>query len=237
MSLNGTDISHWQSGIDFGSIPGLDFSICKATQGTSYDSSYITEFHRQVTQLRSLGKLAGSYHYVIGQGSARAEADYYLSVIDPYVLDILIAVDWEKKSNSRWGDLAYLEELCQRIEDVTTVKPLVYASQSVFPWDMCQEHSWGEWVAQYATTTVVSGFQETPWNEGAYSCAIRQYSGNGRLTGYSGSIDLDKAYMTREAWGRYANPKGASKDDAASGSETLPPGTYHIEGDITITAK
>lgn len=237
MSLNGTDTSSWQSGIDFSAIPGLDFSICKATQGTHIRDSYITEFHRQVKQLLSLDKLVGAYHYMGGEGSAEAEADYFLSVIDPYVLDVLIAVDYEKTQNAQFGNLAYLERLCLRIQNVTGVKPLVYSSLSTFPWDLCQEHDWGEWVAQYATTATVSGFQDTPWNEGAYSCAIRQYSGNGRLTGYSGAIDLNKAYMTREAWGRYANPKGASKDDAGSGPETLPPGAYHIEGDITITPK
>lgn len=237
MSLNGVDVSRWQTGIDFGAIPGLDFGICKATQGTSYGSDYITEFHRQIGQLKSLGKLYGAYHYMSGQGSAEAEADHFLSVIDRYVLDTLIAVDYEPNQNAQFGNLTYLEALCQRIEDATTVKPVVYASLANFPWELCETHSWGAWVAQYATNTAISGFQDTPWNEGAYSCAIRQYSGNGRLTGYSGSVDLDKAYMTRDAWGRYANPGGESKDDGVSVSDTLPSGTYHVEGDITITTK
>ena len=237
MSLNGTDTSSWQAGIDFSAIPGLDFSICKATQGTHLSDSHITEFHRQVKQLLGLGKLAGAYHYMSGQGSAEAEADYFLSVIDPYVLDVLIAVDYEKVQNAQFANIGYLERLCQRIEDVTGVKPVVYSSLSMFPWDLCKAHSSGQWVAQYATTGVVNGFQETPWNEGAYSCAIRQYSGNGRLTGYSGAIDLDKAYMTREAWGLYANPKGTAQTGEPETPVEVDTGTYHIEGDITITKK
>ena len=60
----------------------------------------------------------------------------------------------------------------------------------------------GLWIAQYANMDA-TGYQDTPWNEGAYACAIRQYSGNGRLPGYSGSLDLDKFYGDVNAWNAY----------------------------------
>ena len=236
MSLNGIDISRWQTGINLSAINGLDFSICKATQGTSYAQSYIDEFHKQIKACQDNGILYGAYHYINGSG-AKAEAEYFLNTVNDYLYKAVLCIDWEKAGNSAWQREDYLEELGLYIQKQTGVKPIVYASHAYFPWDVCQDNGWGEWVAQYATTTIVNGFQSNPWNEGAYSCSIRQYSGNGRLSGYSSAIDLDKAYMTREAWGRYANPKGTSQAGKPETPVEVDSGTYHIEGDITITKK
>lgn len=40
--------------------------------------------------------------------------------------------------------------------------------------------------------------------EGEYTCAIRQYTSCGRLSGYAGNLDLDKFYGSKEDWGKYA---------------------------------
>lgn len=42
------------------------------------------------------------------------------------------------------------------------------------------------------------------------SCAIHQYTSNGRLDGFNAPLDLDIAYMTREAWGKFANTSGSA---------------------------
>lgn len=62
-------------------------------------------------------------------------------------------------------------------------------------------------MAQYASDAA-TGWQDKPWNEGAYSCVIRQYASNGRLPGYAGALDLNKAYITPAQWAKYANPNG-----------------------------
>lgn len=69
---------------------------------------------------------------------------------------------------------------------------------------------YGLWIAQYANNNP-TGYQEHPWNEGYYTCAIRQYSSCGRLAGYAGNLDLDIAYMDATAWRKYANPSGETK--------------------------
>lgn len=53
-----------------------------------------------------------------------------------------------------------------------------------------------------------SCYQTTPWNEGAYSCAIRQYSSVGKLNGYNGHLDLNKAYFDKAQWKKYASKTG-----------------------------
>ena len=69
-------------------------------------------------------------------------------------------------------------------------------------------------IAQYADTDTHIGYQGNPWNEGAYACAIRQYSSTTYIQGYNGRLDVNKFYGDSEAWDKYANPKGAKTEDS-----------------------
>ena len=86
---------------------------------------------------------------------------------------------------------------------------------------------YGMWIAQYANNNQ-TGYQESPWNEGAYACAMRQYSSHGRLSGYNGDLDLDKFYGDREAWNKYAGKGNAivpADGGSASAGNTPAPST------------
>lgn len=207
MSLKIVDVSYWQRGLDFKSLkdanPDLAGAICRASYGLDDDST----FRGFMTDLESLGLIMGAYHYIEGDGVS-AEIDTFLSAIDDYLYKCIVCLDWEQTNNKRWGDLDYLESCCDYIIERTGVRPLVYASKSIFPYDLCEKLNLGTWVAQYATVGITLGFQENPWNESNCACSIRQYSGNGVLSGFYGAIDLDKAYMDEEAWARYADPNG-----------------------------
>lgn len=205
MSMNGIDISNWQRGIDLAAVP-CDFVIAKATQGTGYTSP---DCVRQVEQAMSLGKKVGVYHYIGGQGAV-AEMDFFIDSIKNWVGKVMIVLDWEQGENSAWGSFGYLEQCIARVKERTGVPPVVYASASVFPWDLCRKHNCGTWVAQYANNNA-TGYQDAPWNEGKYGCMMRQYSSHGRLPGYGGNLDLNKFYGDAAAWDRYANPEGAAQ--------------------------
>lgn len=205
MAMNGIDISNWQKGIDLAAVP-CDFVIAKATQGTGYTSP---DCVRQVEQAMSLGKKVGVYHYIGGQGAV-AEMDFFINSIKNWIGKAMIVLDWEQGENRAWGDLGYLEQCISRVKERTGVPPVVYASASVFPWDLCKKHNCGTWVAQYANNKP-TGYQDAPWNEGKYGCTMRQYSSTGRLPGYGGNLDLNKFYGDAAAWDRYANPKGSAQ--------------------------
>ena len=79
----------------------------------------------------------------------------------------------------------------------------------------------GLWIAQYANMDQ-TGYQATPWNEGAYSCAIRQYSSAGRLSGYNGNLDLNKFYGDKNTWMKYCNPESAHEDAGGSAAPSQP---------------
>lgn len=203
MAMQGIDISGWQAGIDLSKVP-CDFVIVKATQGVNFVSSACDA---QVQQAISLGKLFGFYHYVDGSGAA-SEADFFVNHCAGYFGKGIPCIDWESAENSAWGNTDYLKQLVQRVIDRTGVKPLIYASASAFPWDIAKALDCGAWVAQYASNNA-TGYQDSPWNEGAYDCAIRQYSSAGRLAGYNGNLDLDKAYMDADGWAKYVGAASA----------------------------
>lgn len=203
MAMQGIDISGWQAGIDLSKVP-CDFVIVKATQGVNFVSN---SCDAQVQQAIALGKPFGFYHYVDGSG-AQAEADFFVDHCAGYFGKGIPCIDWESAQNSAWGNTGYLKQLVQRVIDRTGVKPLIYASASHFPWDVAKALNCGAWVAQYADNNA-TGYQDSPWNEGAYDCAIRQYSSHGRLGGYSGNLDLDKAYMDAAAWAKYVGASSA----------------------------
>lgn len=213
MSLNGIDVSDWQNGINLAVVPA-DFVICKATQGTYYVSP---DCVRQVEQAASAGKRVGTYHYISGSGAV-AEADFYLDNISNWIGKYMLCLDWESNQNSQWGNELYLKQVAQRVIERTGIPPMIYVQQSrmsaVEP--IARELNCGLWIAQYADMNQ-TGYQDAPWNEGSYSCAIRQYSSNGRLPGYSGPLDLNKFYGDTTAWDAYCNADGSHEDTGSSG--------------------
>ena len=216
--LNGIDVSNWQNGINLAAVPA-DFVICKATQGNSYVSP---DCVRQVEQGAAAGKLIGTYHYISGSGAV-AEADFYLNNIKNWIGKYMMCLDWESNQNSQWGNESYLKQVAQRIIERTGIHPVIYVQQSRLSAvkAIADELNCGLWVAQYANMDQ-TGYQATPWNEGAYTCAIRQYSSAGRLSGYSGNLDLNKFYGDRNAWLKYCNPDGAHEDTGGSTTPSQP---------------
>lgn len=196
--MNGIDISNWQAGINLAAVPA-DFVIVKATEGTNFTSSSFTE---QITAANKAGRLLGVYHYINGAG-ADAEMRHFYNVIKPWIGKAIICLDWENGGNSAWGNLNYLKQCINAIKKLTGKTIMLYASASVFPYDVSDSAGCKRWIAQYADTNP-TGYQDNPWNQGAYKCDIRQYSGTGRLNGYGGNLDLNKAYINRDEWLRLA---------------------------------
>lgn len=205
MALRGIDIASYQAGIDLGKVP-CDFVIAKATQGTNYVNP---DCDRAVQQAIRLGKCWGTYHYVDGSGAV-AEADYYVRNVQGYLGKGILCIDWESGSNKAWGNYGYLDALVARVIERTGVRPMIYAQASVYAQvaAVAAKYNCGIWCAQYANMSA-TGYQERPWNEGAYSCAIRQYSSAGRLPGWNGNLDLNKFYGDANAWSKYAGASGA----------------------------
>lgn len=216
MVLNGIDISNWQQGIDLSKVP-CDFVIAKATQGTGYVSP---DCARQVEQARQTGKRFGVYHYVSG-GNAVAEANYFVDNCANWIGKGLFCIDWESNENSAWGNEGYLEQVVAQVKARTGIPPIIYVQASRYAQvaAVANRQNCGLWIAQYANMNP-TGYQSTPWNEGAYACAVRQYSSSGRLPGYGGNLDLNKFYGDGATYDKYVTGGG-------SGSTVVPSQPSH----------
>ena len=229
MALNGIDIASYQAGLDFSKVP-CDFAIIKATQGTGYTNP---DCVRAVEQAMSLGKGVGVYHYISG-GNAVAEADFFINSILNWIGKVMICLDWELDQNSAWGNESYLEQVINHVIERTGVPPMIYAPASRYNQvaEVANRHNCGLWIAQYADMNP-TGYQNTPWNEGAYTCAIRQYSGSGRLNGWNGDLDLDKFYGSLDDFRKYyGSSSSAPSKPSTSGPSgtTLQLATWTMEG-------
>lgn len=202
--MNGIDISKWNP-IDLSKVP-CDFVIVKATQGTSYVSS---RYKEQITQANSLGKLLGIYHYA-GGGGAIAEAAHFIDVVNDYIGKAIFVLDWEGDQNPNFGSPEYAMAWLKYVKEKTGITPFIYMSKSVCrqyakQWDS----SYPLWCAQYKNQQP-TGYQDNPWTDskgfGPWDgCKILQYSSKGNLPGYNGNLDLDKSYMDRSEWLRWAS--------------------------------
>lgn len=207
--MNGIDISAWQGdeNIDLSKVP-FDFCIVKATEGTSYKNRYFVAHCDAVLKKK---KLLGAYHYANG-GDVQKEADYFLAYAKKYIGKAVLVLDWEAKNNPQFGknDLEWCLKWCNYVYQKTGIKPLIYIQKSAM--GAVKKAGYGLWVAQYPDY-VETGYQEHPWNEGAYNCLLRQYTSVGKLSGYSGSLDLNKAYISAISWNKLA---GKAKKTSAS---------------------
>lgn len=202
--MNGIDISRWNP-VDLSKVP-CDFVIVKATQGTGYVSP---TYKSQIAQADNLGKLLGVYHYA-SSGGAIAEAKHFLNTVKDYIGKAIMVLDWEGDQNSNFKNPEYALSWLKYVKQETGITPFIYMSKSV-----CRQYasvwdaSYPLWCAQYKNQQP-SGYQENPWTDakgfGAWdSPLIFQYSSKGQLDGYSGNLDLDKAYINAEVWKAYAS--------------------------------
>ena len=115
----------------------------------------------------------------------------------------MLVLDWETGNNSSFSncDYAWCKSWLDYVYSKTGVHPILYCSQSI-SYKFDNIGNYGLWIAQYANNDP-TGYQDAPWNEGEYTCAIRQYTSCGRLNGYDENLDLDKFYGGVEEWHKY----------------------------------
>lgn len=196
--MRGIDVSNHQNDIDIFKI-ACDFVIVKATEGKTYVSPVLD---KQAQASLDTGKKLGLYHYINGKSSPAEEMANFYDAYKAYANHAIVALDWEPYTNNAWGNDAYLNDCVKEWLKLCEVVPFIYASKAMFPHAVANAHSCGKWIAQYANDLKTT-WQDTPWNESAYSCEIRQYTSKGSILGYNGLLDLDKAYITPQEWDKW----------------------------------
>ena len=212
MTLNGIDISSWQSGINLGKdgIPA-DFVIIKATGGTGYvNPDCDRAFHQAVAS----GKKVAIYHFANDgyNGTAEEEADFFLKNVQGYIGKAMLILDWEAENQAdvgwakRWLDIVY-----QR----TGVKPLFYTYTNIinrYDFSPIANADYGLWIANYPSDAPQGYSQPTPPISNGFPFTVMyQYTSNGQLPGWNGRLDLNVFYGTLEDWDSYVKGNRRTK--------------------------
>ena len=222
MSLNFIDISMWQKGLDLKSLfslnPELGGVIVKSSGGVSNIQNTCDPW---VQWLMEHNKPWGFYHYLdddFKNSSGRAEAEFWVKNCRSYFGKGMPWADYEE--NALNMGTGYLKEFLDTVYSLTGVKCGVYCSQSVTQsqdFSAIASAGYPLWMAQYADMAVVYGFIEKPWQKGSVSpfdrYVMHQYTGNGRLNGYSSPLDMDKFYGTAEDWKKMVSGKSVKQND------------------------
>lgn len=246
MALQGIDVSNWKN-IDV--TKARDFVIVQTTWGIGQANSanlvhgVSTIADKQFQAARAAGKRVGFMHYFMG-GDPDAEAKFFADNNRGYFGIGIPMIDWESADNPSFKNVNVFDRLLQAFTNVLGGPGIVYFQQSEYKAlkPIADKHNWGSFVAQYADMNP-TGIQESPWNEDAYSCAIRQYSSTGDI-GAGTSLDLDKFYGDENAWDAYVKastggtpaPAPAPAPSPAPAPEPAPQAnTYTVQRGDTLS--
>lgn len=134
---------------------GIAGVIHKATQGTGFQDP---TYHDRRAQALAAGLLWGAYHFGEG-GDGAAQADFFLSVVQPEAADLLV-LDFETNTQGASMSLAEAEQFVTAVQSRTGRWPGLYSSPSYLNHALAAGRSpvlancW-LWIADYASSPVV----------------------------------------------------------------------------------
>ncbi|WND31643.1 GH25 family lysozyme [Lactiplantibacillus plantarum] len=221
MSLNGFDVASYQAGMNVGEVAG-DFVLVKATEGIDYTNP---EFNGHAKQTLSAGKKLGVYHFIRNDSDIKQQADYFLTVVKPYIGKAMLVLDFENTTGStiqnqtgvglakQWLDYVYQQ---------TGVRSVLYTGVSCensLDWSSVVKANYGLWIAQYNNYDAVIGYQPRDlygslknWK----TAVMFQYTSTGRLPGWNGNLDFDVFYGDKSAWDKYAKATKMNTNNVTS---------------------
>lgn len=219
MTMNGIDISKWQSGLNLDVVP-CDFVIVKATEGIGYVDKACDGFFQKALKL---GKCIGFYHFArpTANNDPIREADFFYENCKGYFGKGIPILDWEAENKH---NVAYAKKWLDRVYQRSGVKPIIYMSESVvnaYDWSSVANADYGLWVAKYRDNNPDYNYNMS--NAGSrprvkwwkFYC-MWQWTSSGRLNGYSGNLDCDVFYGDVNTWNKYAGKASESSTPSES---------------------
>lgn len=209
--MNGIDVSHWQGDAGFNpAIMPADFIICKATESTSYKDKTLEKL---ADATLASGKLLGLYHFAKGKDgdSGKSEAEWFLKNIQKYIGKALLVLDWEADVMKK--GTGYAKEFCDRVTELTGVKPIIYmrtSATTAFNWtEFIQSYPF-LWGAEYNANLMARGYTINPKKKnislGGFTEIMRQYSSNTYLPGFGAKLDVNECYIDQAQWKVFCTP-------------------------------
>lgn len=187
---HGIDVSSHQAGINIGSV-WADFVIVKATEDDDYVNPYLRA-HSDATL--AAGKRLGFYHFA-RPGDAAAQAAYFVAAVRSYLGRATLWLDWE--ANAVAQGPVWAKTFLDTVASLTGQVPGIYMNGTAL-----SGYDWSQVAPRYPLW-YAGGANYSSWG-GAYADPavpdspywghplIHQWTEDGRLDNYGGSLDLNR---------------------------------------------
>lgn len=196
---HGIDISSHQGGLN---VPAIwaDFVIVKATEDDDYVNPYRVS---QAQATLSASKRLGFYHFA-RPGDAAAQARYFVSAVGALRAKATLWLDWE--ANAVAQGPGWAKQFLDTVRSLTGATPGIYMNGSAV-----NGYDWSAVASQYPLwyaggpnySDYGSSYSDPAVPNVSYwgQPLIHQYTEDGRLPGYSGTLDLNRL-RDRATWDR-----------------------------------
>ncbi len=216
--LDVLDISNHQRGAKLGTLfeksATLDAVICKTSGSTWFTDDTADPW---IQWLRANNRPWGFYHF-LGDGhycpGGKREAQYFVQKTANYFGEGIPVADYEADVKDYYGT-GYLYEFLTEVYRLTGIKPMVYVSCGVIPWQDFSKiaaEGYPLWIAQYANNQFTS-WQTNPWQNGSVApfdkFVMHQYTSHGRIPGWNGNLDMNRFYGSVDEWNALARGEAA----------------------------
>lgn len=189
----GLDISSHQGDIDFEKIKnsGVEFLMIRVGYKKGTDGEYVldSKFKEYIENANKYGIKAGVYFYSYADSveMARADANWVLSQIKDYKIDLPVCFDWEEwryfnEFKISFYELTTMAEEFVKVVEKKGYKGMLYSSKKYLEY-IWLKNDLDIWLAQYNDTVTY---------EGNYK--IWQISDNGKIDGIKHPVDIDIMY-------------------------------------------
>ena len=187
---HGIDISSHQAGLNVGAI-WADFVIVKATEDDDYVNPYMVS---QANATLGASKRLGFYHFA-RPGDAAAQARYFVSAVGALRSRATLWLDWE--ANAVAQGPGWAKQFLDTVRSLTGATPGIYMNGSAvngYDWSaVAREYplwyaggpNYSDYGSSYSDPAVPN---VSYWGQPL----IHQYTEDGRLPGYSGTLDLNR---------------------------------------------
>ena len=206
----GIDVSRWQGNIDWKKVKsdGIQFAIIKA--GGS-DAGYYTDgkWEQNYKAAKAAGMPIGAYYFAgkkfttVAEG--KADAERFIKMLKGKQLEYPVYIDIEAQATKdKVGITKATIEFCKTMENAGFFVGIYASAISGFK-ERLEDNklqSFAHWVAQYASKCTYS-----------HDYGVWQYSSKGKVSGISGNVDMNYAYMDYATRIKNGGFNGFNKND------------------------
>lgn len=213
---HGIDISSHQSGLNVAAL-WADFVIVKATEDNDYVNPYMVS---QANSTLGASKRLGFYHFA-RPGDAAEQARYFVSAVGSFRGKATLWLDWEADAVAQGPGWA--KTFLDTVRSLTGSTPGIYMNGSAvngYDWSSVAS-SYPLWYAGGPDySDYGSSYSDPAVPNVSYWGAplIHQYTEDGRLPGYNGTLDLNRL-RDRSAWDRMIGGGASATVSAAASGE------------------